>query len=143
MDGKRALRGSGFGDRQLLQHMGGATWRGNFGADDVDGRRAAPPRDPVFGNPRQAGGPRSRQVIRERLGLAGTAHGGVEMDLAETGVDIGRDHDRGTAQRLFGRQRLPGIGAEMVAAQDEALHGEADACRDPLDEQQGWRGHSV
>ena len=49
MDGERALRGSGLGDRQFVQDMGGAAGRRNFGADDVDGRRTVPPRPPIFG----------------------------------------------------------------------------------------------
>ena len=98
---------------------------GTFGADDVGrGRRALPAQ--VLGNPLCDGGEpggafgRSGRIV-ERRRLSGTAHRGVEVQLAEAGRDVGLDHSLGAArsQRRFRRTVAPtGFWAEMVAAEE-------------------------
>ena len=52
------------------------------------------------------------------------------MKLGEAGPHKGVDHGFGLAKRLFGRQRLPGVGAEVVAAEDQPARLETDPPRD-------------
>ena len=55
------------------------------------------------------------------------------MDLAEAGADVVLDQHLGPRHRRFGGQRLPGIGTEMVAAEKNAIPGEAGAIRNAMD----------
>ena len=55
------------------------------------------------------------------------------MDLAEARADIVLDQDFGPRHRLLGGQRLPGIGTEMVPAEQNAISRQAGAIGNAMD----------
>ena len=65
------------------------------------------------------------------------------MQLDESRGREGADHHLGLLRRLLGGEALPGVGAEVVAGEDDALGGEAVLVGDPLDEvAEVLRGHA-
>jgi hypothetical protein len=125
---ERGVRGSRGEAVQVVERAAG---RGNFGANDIDGRRKAGASRIVLGDSGEACRPAGRHLVAERLGLAQTPHAGIEMDLGKASRDIFRDHGFSLRQRGFRRQRPPRIRAEMVAAENQArrieLHPFGDA----------------
>ena len=121
MELERSPRGFGSGHRQRVERLRLAARNGNLGPDNID---EVPPgggflRDGA--EVRRAFGDRSfRQAAIVRA-----AHARVEMNLGEAGFDIGPHHVARFAQRFVRRPALPGIGPEMIAAEDDP--GEVDA----------------
>ena len=115
----------------------------HFGADDVDGLFTARARDRGLGGRRKVGRTRGDHLVGEYRRIAGASHAGVEMQLGEAGGGIGIDHRDRLPHRLGGRQMLPRVRAEMVAAKDQAVERNARAGRMLLDEAaEGGRRHA-
>src|SRR3954468_16576161 len=114
--------------------MHGATGYRDLGADDIDRLRSVSSWQSGFCRCGQARGTGSRLVVLQRHRLALAAHGAVEVQLAESRGRKGADHHLGLFHRLLGGEALPGVGAEVVAAEDDALDWEAVLGGDPLDE---------
>ena len=133
MDAHRLGRGLRRRHRQFLDLLEGAAGNGHFRADDVHrlGLGLARRR---FRHRRQTGRPLGRHRIGERHRLAGAAHRRVEVQLGEAGPGVGLDHHPRLGHGGLGAEALPGVGAEMVAAEDDAIEGKADAAGDGLDE---------
>ena len=129
--GERRLRPRHF-DR--VERMGGAARRRHLGADDVDRRLAAGPLGRPLGDRGEACRARRDDLVAERGRLAEAAHAGVEMDLREARLDVSRDHRLGPLHRFVGRQMLPRIGPEVIAAEDEAGKRKPGRPGDLLDE---------
>ena len=64
------------------------------------------------------------------------------MDLAEAGADVVLDHHVGPRHRLLGRQRLPGIGTEMVPTEQDAIASQADAIGNTIQVTEVGRCHA-
>ena len=112
----RVRRGDGkFGERLVR-----ATGNRHFRADNVDQigftKLLAAGR---FGNLRQACGASGNDRVGQgnRVVLAG--HAAVQVDLFESGRNIAFDQIVGICHRLFRREILPAVRAEMIAAEDQ------------------------
>jgi len=136
--------GFGRGDGDAVgEGVGGAAGCGDFGADDVDGGlglELAGGGTGVFGGkaePNAAGGD---LVVRQGRGIARAGHAGVEMDFAEASGGEGGDHDFGVTHGIGCGEVAPGIGAEMIAAEDEGSGGKTGLVGDGFDEaaEAGW-----
>ena len=123
----------GFGPRdlQVIERFGGSSRHRHLGTDDVARTTSARCR---LGYTGEASRPFRRHLVGQSRGVAATPHAGIEMKLAEARPRIGVDHRLGLAEGLFGRQRLPGVGAEMVATQDQQAPVEPNLPRDTVDE---------
>ena len=93
-----------------------------------------PSPDGRFRHLSQSGGALGGDFVRQGRRLTGASHAGVEMQLGEAGPGVGLDHRLGPLHRLIGRQMLPWIGTEMIAAEDHSGGIKADARRDTLHE---------
>ena len=103
-----------------------AARHGNFGADDVRQLEAI---RRGFGREREPRGAAGSDVVRQGCAFAGAAHAGVEMQLREASLRVGRDHRLRATHRLFRWQMLPRIGAEMVATQESGVRARSRSCR--------------
>ena len=134
-----AMRFAGLGHRLCRRHverrdgMRRATRRRYFRANDV-ARRDTRGGCLLLGHSGEPGGPQRDVFVGERDGFTRAAHRAIEMNLAEAGVDIGRHHRLGMTHRLIGGQRLPGIGAEVIATEDHPVHAQANCVGDTGDE---------
>ena len=115
---------------QMIESLRGAPRHRHLCADDIARTTSARCSCSGFGNAGEAGRAMGRHLVGQSRILSATPHAGVEMELGEAGARKGVDHDLGFAQCLFGRQRLPGVGAEMVAAEDQPARVETDLPRD-------------
>ena len=109
--------------------VGAAGYR-DFGADDVADGTGAGGTGGGFCGGAEARGAVCDELIGEVGWVVETAHAGVEMDLREAGLGVLLDHAAGAVEGGFRLQMLPGIGAEVVAAEDEVMGVKADAVRD-------------
>ena len=115
---------------QMIETLGGTSRGRNLCPDDIDrlrGRRRFRPRG-------EAGRADCDLVVRQGRGFAFAAHAGVEMQFLVAGRRVGRDHVSCAGHRLRCRKMLPRVGAEMVAAENKARAGQADAFGDAPDE---------
>ena len=125
--------GSGFaaGGHNVGEAFRCATGDGHFSADDIDGFDIAAD---LLGGGAESGGARGDDFIGERRPIICAGHAGVEMDFLESGAHVSLHHQRGFAHGFRRRFMLPGIGAEMVTAEDEAGGGETAGCGDASDQ---------
>ena len=79
----------------------------------------------AFGDLGKLGRTCSDDGIGQRHRVIGAGHAAVEVDLVETGGDVGFDQHARVGHRFGRRAPLPGIRAEMVAAQDQPFAWEA------------------
>ena len=80
----------------------------NLRADDVDRTQAIARGG--FGGPCEAGCALGRHLVGQRDGFARAAHAGVEVQLGEAGLRIGRDHHLGPAMASSGGRCFQGFG---------------------------------
>ena len=74
-----------------------------------------------FGDHCEASGALGRHGVRQVVGLALTAHAGVDVDLLVPGGDIGGHHRFGLCQRGLGGQVPPRVRPEVIATKDYLL----------------------
>jgi len=91
---------------EMLDLLRRAAGDRHLGADDVARRRGGVSRHGL-GDNSEAGGALGRHGVRQVVGLALTAHAGVEVDLLVPGGDVGGHHRLSLAQRRFGGQVPP------------------------------------
>ena len=117
---------------QVLQRLQRPARHGHLGADDIERRACPGALRGRFGDGGERGRACGDGLVTEGGGLAGAAHAGVEVELGEAGLGVGRDHRGGLLHRLGRRKVLPRVRAEMVAAEDQAVaRGTRSARRSP------------
>ena len=132
---ERGAGGLGARGRDAVLAGAGAAGGRDLGADDEEeavggdrlGRRAG-----------ERGGAGDGLVVGQLGGLARAALGAVEVDLGEAGLGIGADHGVGLGHGLLRREVPPGLGAEVVAAEDDRRAVEPGLVGEPVD-----HGHEV
>ena len=138
-DGSERRLGPGHFER--VEGVLRAARHGHLCADDVDGRRAAA-RGGLGHSSERSGAP-GGDLVGERGALSGAAHAGVEMQLGKAGPGVGVDHRLRAPHGLVRGETLPGIGAQMIAPEDDAGGIEADPRRNRLDKgAEVRRGHA-
>ena len=81
----------------------------------------------VLGDAHQAGGALGDDLVVEDGGVVGAGHAAVQVDLGVAGLDVGGDQHVGLVHCGAGGFALPAVGAEVVAAEDDAVAGELRA----------------
>lgn len=119
------------GDGEALHAFRGAAGDGDLGADDVHGRGTG---GGVFGGFAEIGGAGGDELLGEWGGVVGAGHAGVEMELAEAGGCVLSDHDLCGGHGFGGSGLLPGIGAEVIATEEDAFGGKTELCGNVEDE---------
>ena len=119
---------------QMVRGVRRAAGHRNLGPDDVDGRSMPRARGRGLGSRGEAGGACRDDVVVQHGRVVGAAHAGVEMDLGVAGGGEIGHQDLGLRHRGVGGQSRPGIGAEMIAAEDEGCGVEPALGREVADE---------
>ena len=134
-----APRGVGGRNAERVERLQLAAGDRHLGADDI-GELA--PASLGFRNRAELGGAfGDRRLGQDRV--VGAGHAGVEMDLRKSRFDKNADHVARLPHRVARRPRLPGIGAEVIAAEDEPRGIDARLARQALDKQpKGRRRHA-
>ena len=123
----RRARRVGRRHRNRIEFLGGAARHRHLGADHIDRRLAAGFRMGALGDRAEPRRALRHRRVRQRRRIAGAGHRAIEMDLAKARAHIVRDHHLGPLHRLVGRQVLPGVRPEMIAAEHDALHRQTGA----------------
>ena len=125
-------RGVRRGRFDLVERMIRAPGRRDLGSDDI-GWQLAPG---CQGNPlrdsRKASGAARCDLVAECNRLAGTAHGGVEVDLSESGRHIGLNQSLGLGHGLFRALLHNFVPGDRVGTRGGYLGGHEQACARPL-----------
>src|SRR5665647_2835021 len=130
---QRGSRGIGSGRLELFERLVGTTGHGNLGADDVEELADQTLRgDGVLRDPDQPGSPIRGQVIGNGRRIVSAAEGAVQVDLGETGGDVGGHQHFGVLHRLLCRQVPPPVGPQVVAAEHDPVQGQATPSGDAV-----------
>jgi hypothetical protein len=108
---------------EAVEGLVGAAGYGHLGADDVHGCGAGAAGG-VFGDLQEAGGAAGDGLVVEDVRVIGAGHAAVKVDLGVAGFDVFSDEDVGLGHGGVGGFALPAVGAEVVAAEDDAVAGE-------------------
>src|SRR5271166_551281 len=115
MEIERSSGGLGSSHRQRVERLGLAPRNGNLRPDGID--------EVPAGVRRFRDGAERRRAFGDRLFRQGAVvrawHAGVEMNLGKAGLDIGPHHVAGLTHGVHHGLAFPGIGSEMIAAQDD------------------------
>ncbi len=118
-------------DRQGSQVFRGAARYRNLGADDVHGCFTTHFTPDFLRDGAKIRGPRGHHRILQRRWITRARHRAIQVNLTEPRLDVGRYHLPGPLHRNRRRLRGPGVGTQVIAAQQESLQRKRDSLRDP------------
>src|SRR6185437_9767817 len=108
-------------DGELVQILLSTARHRHLRADYIDRRLAAGLTPRILRAGAQKGGAFRHDRIGKSWRVARARHRAVEVNLAVARTHILADHDARARKRFVRRQGLPGVGPEMIAAEQDAL----------------------